>query len=38
VAGLTLWSGTVYLIDWARHVANGVAPDGAGPGGKEKAK
>lgn len=29
VAGLTVWSGTVYLIDWARHVANG---DGHRPG------
>ncbi len=33
VAGLTVWSGTVYLIDWAHHVANSV--DG-GAGSKEK--
>jgi cardiolipin synthase len=32
VAGLTVWSGTVYLIDWAHHVANG---DAHGATGKE---
>jgi len=34
VAVLTVWSGAVYLVDWARHVANGHAP--GGPDAKER--
>ncbi len=36
VAGLTVWSGAVYLVDWAHHVANGNGARAAH--GKEQAK